>query len=167
MNRKSRRDFLKSAGLAGAGIAASSVFALPGFAQSAGRTTRAILGLVAPRADFDRRLFGAFLEHLGRAVYTGVYEPGSPLADKRGFRTDTLREVKNLNVPIMRYPGGHTIHYVIVLYEVERAGGELSVSLESTEVRFCPVSALPEPLAPSARIRIKDALARRPEAFIR
>jgi alpha-N-arabinofuranosidase len=109
MNRKSRRDFLKTAGLCGAGIAASSVLALPGFAQSAGRTTRATLGLVAPRADFNRRLFGAFLEHLGRAVYTGVYEPGSPLADKRGFRTDTLREVKNLSVPIMRYPGGNIV----------------------------------------------------------
>jgi alpha-N-arabinofuranosidase len=109
MNRTSRRRFLKQAGLAGAGIAASSVFALPSYSQSAGRTARATLGLVAPRADFDRRLFGAFLEHLGRAVYTGVYEPGSPLADKRGFRTDTLREVKNLNVPLMRYPGGNFV----------------------------------------------------------
>jgi alpha-L-arabinofuranosidase len=109
MNRKSRRDFLKSAGLTGAGIAASSMFSLPGYSQSAGRTARATLGLVAPRPDFDRRLFGAFLEHLGRAVYTGVYEPGSPLADKRGFRTDTLREVKELNVPIMRYPGGNFV----------------------------------------------------------
>ncbi len=108
-SHKSRRDFLKHAGLAGAGIAASSVFALPSYSQAKGRTARATLGLVAPRADFDRRLFGAFLEHLGRAVYTGVYEPGSPLADKRGFRTDTLREVKNLNVPIMRYPGGNMV----------------------------------------------------------
>jgi alpha-L-arabinofuranosidase len=109
MNRTSRRRFLKQAGLAGAGIAASSVFALPSYSQSSGRTARATLGLVAPRADFDRRLFGAFLEHLGRAVYTGVYEPGSKLADKRGFRTDTLREVKELNVPIMRYPGGNMV----------------------------------------------------------
>ena len=105
----SRRRFLKQAGIAGAGIAASTVFALPGYAQSTGRAARATLGLTAPRADFDRRLFGAFLEHLGRAVYTGVYEPGSPLADKRGFRTDTLREVKDLNVPIMRYPGGNFV----------------------------------------------------------
>ena len=107
MNRTSRRRFLQQAGLAGAGLAA--VYALPGYAQTAGRTARATLGLVNPRPDFDRRLFGAFLEHLGRAVYTGVYEPGSPLADKRGFRTDTLREVKNLNVPIMRYPGGNMV----------------------------------------------------------
>src|SRR5688572_33360793 len=109
MKRTSRRRFLQNAGLAGAGIAASSVFALPSYSQTSGRTARATLGLVAPRADFDRRLFGAFLEHLGRAVYTGVYEPGSKLADKRGFRTDTLREVKDLNVPIMRYPGGNFV----------------------------------------------------------
>jgi alpha-N-arabinofuranosidase len=108
-NQKSRRDFLKDVGLAGAGLAASSVFSLPSYSQTAGRTAKATLGLVAPRADFDRRLFGAFLEHLGRAVYTGVYEPGSKLADKRGFRTDTLREVKDLNVPIMRYPGGNMV----------------------------------------------------------
>jgi ADP-ribose pyrophosphatase YjhB (NUDIX family) len=71
------------------------------------------------------------------------------------------------NYSIMRYPGGHTIHYVIVLYEVERSGGELAVSLESTDVGFFPVTELPEPLAPSARIRIKDALARSQSAFSR
>ncbi len=109
MNRTSRRRFLKQASLAGAGIAAASAFALPSYSQSAGRTAKVTLGLVTPREDFDRRLFGAFLEHLGRAVYTGVYEPGSKLSDKRGFRTDTLREVKELGVPIMRYPGGNFV----------------------------------------------------------
>jgi alpha-N-arabinofuranosidase len=105
---KSRRDFLKEIGLTGAGLAATT-FSLPGYSQASGRTARATLGLAAPRANFDRRLFGSFLEHLGRAVYTGVYEPGSPLSDKRGFRTDTMREVKTLNVPIMRYPGGNFV----------------------------------------------------------
>jgi alpha-N-arabinofuranosidase len=88
MNRPtSRRRFLSEISVAGAGIAASSVFGLPSYSQTSSRTARATLGLVAPRADFDRRLFGAFLEHLGRSIYTGVYEPGSPLADERGFRT--------------------------------------------------------------------------------
>lgn len=109
MKPTSRRRFLQQAGLAGAGMAAASIFSLPGYSQNAGRTSKATLALVAPRGDFDRRVLGAFLEHLGRAVYTGVYEPGSPLADKRGFRTDTLREVKDLNVPIMRYPGGNFV----------------------------------------------------------
>jgi alpha-L-arabinofuranosidase len=109
MNSNSRRRFLKQATLAGAGIAAASAFPLTSYSQSASRTAKVSLGLVAPRGDFDRRLFGAFLEHLGRAVYTGVYEPGSKLSDKRGFRTDTLREVKDLNVPIIRYPGGNFV----------------------------------------------------------
>ena len=61
------------------------------------------------RADFDRRVLGAFLEHLGRAVYTGVFEPGSPLADAKGFRTDVAREIKELGVPIVRYPGGNFV----------------------------------------------------------
>jgi alpha-L-arabinofuranosidase len=107
MNPISRRRFLKQGTLAGASLA--TAWTLPGFAQGGGRIARATLGLVTPRADFDRRLFGAFLEHLGRAVYTGVYEPGSPLADARGFRKDTLKEVKELAVPIMRYPGGNFV----------------------------------------------------------
>ena len=63
MNRMTRRRrFLKHAAYAGAGIAASTVFALPGYSQARGRTATARLGLVAPREDFNRRLFGAFLE---------------------------------------------------------------------------------------------------------
>jgi alpha-N-arabinofuranosidase len=108
-NKTSRRRFLSQAGLAGAGIAASSVFALPSYSQSAGRTARATLGLVAPRSDFNRRLFGAFLEHLGRSIYTGVYDPGNPLSDERGFRKDAIREVAGLHVPIIRYPGGNFV----------------------------------------------------------
>ena len=52
---------------------------------------------------------GSFLEHLGRAVYTGVYEPGSPLADQNGLRQDVIAEVKGLGVPIIRYPGGNFV----------------------------------------------------------
>jgi alpha-L-arabinofuranosidase len=108
--RTSRRRFLQQAGLAGAGLAASSaVFALPGYSPGSGRTAKATLGLVAPRDDFNRRLFGAFLEHLGRSIYTGVYDPGNPLSDARGFRADAIREVKDLHVPIIRYPGGNFV----------------------------------------------------------
>jgi len=57
----------------------------------------------------DRRLFGAFIEHLGRAIYTCVYEPGSKLADAKGYRTDVMSEIKTLGVPIMRYPGGNFV----------------------------------------------------------
>lgn len=55
----------------------------------------------------DPRLFGSFIEHLGRAVYTGIYEPGHPVADEQGFRQDVLDLVKQLKVPIIRYPGGN------------------------------------------------------------
>jgi alpha-L-arabinofuranosidase len=61
------------------------------------------------KGDMDRRVLGAFLEHLGRAVYEGVYDPKSPLADSNGFRKDVLAEVKGLGVPIMRYPGGNFV----------------------------------------------------------
>ena len=54
-------------------------------------------------------MLGSFLEHLGRAINTGVYEPGSRTADAKGFRTDVAREVKDLGVPIIRYPGGNFV----------------------------------------------------------
>ena len=57
----------------------------------------------------DPRIYGSFLEHLGRAVYEGVYQPGHPTADEQGFRQDTLDLVKELNVPIVRYPGGNFV----------------------------------------------------------
>jgi alpha-N-arabinofuranosidase len=57
----------------------------------------------------DPRLYGSFIEHLGRAVYTGIYEPGHPQADAAGFRRDVLDLVRELNVPIVRYPGGNFV----------------------------------------------------------
>ena len=57
----------------------------------------------------DRRIYGSFLEHLGRAVYEGIYQPGSPFADEQGFRKDTLELVRELNVPVVRYPGGNFV----------------------------------------------------------
>ncbi len=57
----------------------------------------------------DKRVYGSFLEHMGRAVYTGIYEPGHEKADKNGFRTDVLDMVRDLNMPIVRYPGGNFV----------------------------------------------------------
>jgi alpha-L-arabinofuranosidase len=59
--------------------------------------------------QIDDRVYGAFLEHLGRAVYTGIYEPGHPTADERGFRRDVIELVRELNVPVTRYPGGNFV----------------------------------------------------------
>jgi alpha-N-arabinofuranosidase len=57
----------------------------------------------------DKRIYGSFIEHLGRAVYGGIYEPGHPEADDRGFRKDVIGLVRELNVPIVRYPGGNFV----------------------------------------------------------
>ena len=57
----------------------------------------------------DPRVFGSFIEHLGRAVYGGIYEPGHPNADEAGFRKDVIEKVRELGVPIIRYPGGNFV----------------------------------------------------------
>ncbi|MDQ0633483.1 alpha-L-arabinofuranosidase [Arthrobacter pascens] len=55
------------------------------------------------------RLFGSFIEHLGRCVYDGIYEPGHPNADASGFRTDVIELVRELGVSAIRYPGGNFV----------------------------------------------------------
>ena len=57
----------------------------------------------------DRRLFGTFVEHLGRCVYGGIFEPGHPSADARGFRRDVIALVRELGTTIVRYPGGNFV----------------------------------------------------------
>lgn len=57
----------------------------------------------------DRRLFGSFVEHMGRCVYTGIFEPGHPLADPDGFRTDVEALVDELGPTLVRYPGGNFV----------------------------------------------------------
>ena len=58
-------------------------------------------------AELDRRIFGTFVEHMGRCVYTGIYEPDHPSADARGFRRDVMDLVRELGTTIVRYPGGN------------------------------------------------------------
>jgi alpha-N-arabinofuranosidase len=60
-------------------------------------------------SDIDKRIYGSFLEHLGRAVYTGIYEPGHPTADETGMRRDVIDLVRELDTPICRYPGGNFV----------------------------------------------------------
>ncbi|MDQ0322683.1 alpha-N-arabinofuranosidase [Pararhizobium capsulatum DSM 1112] len=57
----------------------------------------------------DPRLYGSFVEHLGRAVYSGIYEPDHPTADKNGMRQDVIDLVREADVPIVRYPGGNFV----------------------------------------------------------
>lgn len=60
-------------------------------------------------AEVDKRIYGSFIEHLGRAVYGGIYQPDHPSADEDGFRTDVIDLARQLNVPIIRYPGGNYV----------------------------------------------------------
>ena len=60
-------------------------------------------------SELDPRIYGSFIEHLGRAVYAGIYQPEHPSADEHGLRQDVLDFVKQLNVPVVRYPGGNFV----------------------------------------------------------
>ena len=60
-------------------------------------------------SEIDDRIYSAFLEHLGRAIYTGIYEPDHPTADRNGMRADVLKLVKDLKIPFVRYPGGNFV----------------------------------------------------------
>ncbi|WP_073266194.1 alpha-N-arabinofuranosidase [Cryptosporangium aurantiacum] len=59
--------------------------------------------------EVDPRLYGSFVEHMGRCVYTGIYEPGHPRADADGFRSDVASLARELGVPLIRYPGGNFV----------------------------------------------------------
>ena len=104
----SRRRFLKKAGQAA--LAAYAAPALSKFSVAQGeQATRVMLDSGRQISRIDRNLFGSFLEHLGRAIYEGIYDPKSKFADANGFRTDVMKEVRELGVPIIRYPGGNFV----------------------------------------------------------
>ncbi|MEH0396078.1 alpha-N-arabinofuranosidase [Streptomyces sp. NPDC020196] len=73
------------------------------------RTARFTLDPAFTVGDVDPRLFGSFVEHLGRCVYDGILEPGHPSADEAGLRTDVLELVRELGVTAIRYPGGNFV----------------------------------------------------------
>lgn len=57
----------------------------------------------------DKNIYGNFVEHLGRCVYGGIFDEGSKLSDDKGFRKDVMAAVKDLNVSVVRYPGGNFV----------------------------------------------------------
>ena len=117
----SRRRFLKQASNAGMACSATalwgrSLWAADGLGQatsnssvSSSAAARVYVDSRRTVAPLDRNLFGSFLEHLGRAIYEGIYEPGSKFSDASGFRKDVLDEIRQLGVPIIRYPGGNFV----------------------------------------------------------
>lgn len=72
-------------------------------------TNKVSIDLERNLGNIDRNIFGGFAEHLGRCIYGGMYEPGSPQADKNGFRKDVMAALKRLNMPVIRYPGGNFV----------------------------------------------------------
>lgn len=84
---------------------------MTGYAISSSKTNKAHISICSDEviADIDNRIYGSFIEHFGRAVYTGIYEPEHETADSQGFRQDVLALVNELNIPIIRYPGGNFV----------------------------------------------------------
>src|SRR3954447_10996868 len=70
---------------------------------------RIIVDLDRQIGRVDRRIFGGFIEHLGRCIYGGVYDEGSALSDEHGFRTDVLDALRTLKMPHLRWPGGNFV----------------------------------------------------------
>jgi alpha-N-arabinofuranosidase len=113
MFSRHRRNFLRQSATAGMAWGASSLLGGLSSAQNsaAGASQVASVYVDSRRsiAPLDRNLFGSFLEHLGRAIYEGIYDPGSKLSDANGFRTDVMDEIRKMSVPIIRYPGGNFV----------------------------------------------------------
>jgi len=108
----SRRRFLQQASTAGLACSTGFLLGRNAWAQAATNTgdpARIYLDSRRAVAPIDRNLFGSFLEHLGRAIYGGIYDPASRLCDSNGFRNDVMDEIRQLGVPIIRYPGGNFV----------------------------------------------------------
>lgn len=96
-----RRGFL-GATVAGGILAPWKLFAAAGNNVQASITA----DLAADATPVDPMIFGQFIEHFHRQIYGGIFEPGSPLSDKRGFRKDAIEALRELRIPIVRWPGG-------------------------------------------------------------
>jgi alpha-L-arabinofuranosidase len=111
MSPINRRDFISRASAMGLAPLAESWW--PGAQAAEGPAgpsqARIFVDPAFRISRLDRNLFGSFIEHLGRAVYEGIYEPGSPLADQDGFRKDVLEVIRQAGVPMIRYPGGNFV----------------------------------------------------------
>ena len=59
--------------------------------------------------EIDSRIYGSFLEHMGRVIYSGIYEPENERSDEEGFRMDVMQAAKDMGVTCVRYPGGNFV----------------------------------------------------------
>jgi len=113
MSSSNRRSFLRRTAGAGLAYAAGSSFGRFLFGQTPSSDPNAPSRIFVDSrrtvAPISHNLFGSFLEHLGRAIYQGIYDPGNKLSDANGFRKDVLEEIKTMGVLIIRYPGGNFV----------------------------------------------------------
>ena len=112
MRPVSRRKFLQEASGAGLALGANFAFGRNMLGQSSPSSAKPVRIYADTRrtlAPIQRELFGSFLEQLGRAIYEGIYDPQSKLSDSNGYRKDVLEEIRKLEVPIIRYPGGNFV----------------------------------------------------------
>ena len=110
-----RRRFLQQTATAGVATAflSPSLLSQKAFGQATSPASSDVAHIYLDShrtvAPLDRNLFGSFLEHLGRAIYEGIYDPKSKFADSNGFRKDVMEEIRQMGVPIIRYPGGNFV----------------------------------------------------------
>jgi alpha-N-arabinofuranosidase len=113
MFSRDRRNFLRQSASAGMALGMSSLVGGVAAAQNSTATGGQMASVYVDSrrsiGALDRNLFGSFLEHLGRAIYEGIYDPASKLSDANGFRKDVMDEIRKMEVPIVRYPGGNFV----------------------------------------------------------
>lgn len=100
-----RRSFSRA--ISKVAIAAPALAGLTAKAQNGALKARIKVDTERVISDIDPKIYGNFLEHLGRCIDGGVFEEKSPLSDSNGFRRDVLDAAKKLNIPILRWPGGN------------------------------------------------------------
>lgn len=83
----------------------------------------------------EKGIFGSFVEHLGRSVYNGIYQPSHPQSDEMGFRKDVIEVVKDLNVSIIRYPGGNFVSG----YNWKEGVGDKSNRKQLVDLAWCEI----------------------------
>ena len=99
-------------------------------------SSRIVIDAERVEGDIDPKLFGGFLEHLGRAIYEGIYDPASSLSDERGIRKDTLAALRELGATIIRYPGGNFLsgyHFLDAVGPKDKRPARRDLAWRSTE----------------------------------
>ncbi len=84
----------------------------------------------------DRRIYGGFIEHLGRCIYGGIFDEGSPLSDEHGFRRDVIEALEALRIPVLRWPGGNFVsgyHWLDGVGPVEQRPPRLELAWHAEE----------------------------------